>query len=210
MARGLAEVEAGCQMSVGVGATRLQQEPQRNTTHDTISQDGLEERAMGYRTRFTGQFDLDKPLTLEQYNILTDFAETDHRKNELQGLPGAWCDWVPTRDGKAIKCANNDMSFYDFDEWLEWIIDHFLKPWGYTLNGTARWQGEEVGDTGTLSVRNNEVEMIKDEDAAEKLETIRDNFLAWAEQHQGNGISNEAMPRFREIMDALERLTGWE
>lgn len=123
---------------------------------------------MSYHTKFTGQFDLDKTLTLEQFNILNDFAETDHRTE--QGVPDIWCDWVPAKDGKAIACAGNDVSFYNYDEWLEYLIKHFLQPWGYALNGSARWQGEETGDTGTLSVRNNVVTMLKDEESRSQAE----------------------------------------
>jgi hypothetical protein len=125
---------------------------------------------MSYHTRFTGQFNLDKPLTLEQFNILNDFSEADHRSES--GMPGYYCGWVPTKDGTAIECDDGDLSFYDFDEWLEYLIEHFLKPWGYTLDGTTRWQGDEVGDTGTLSVRNNVVTMRKDEETGEQIKDL--------------------------------------
>lgn len=121
---------------------------------------------MGYITRFSGQFDLDKPLTLEQYNTLVDFAKTDHRHDELSGMPGFWCDWIPTRDGKGIVYADRDTSFEPYTEWLSYIIERFLAPWGYTLNGSVRWQwqGAEISDTGILTVHNNVVSSVKDGD----------------------------------------------
>lgn len=119
---------------------------------------------MSYRTRFTGQFNLDKPLTLEQFNILNDFAERDHRHDELSDMPGFHCEWIPTKDGKALVYSDNEVSFYGYDKWLTYLIEHFLAPWGYTVNGSMRWQGEETGDTGTLTCTNNVVTMQKDED----------------------------------------------
>jgi hypothetical protein len=163
---------------------------------------------MGHGTRFTGQFNLDKTLTLEQYNILKDFANADHR-NET-GVPGNYCGWEPTRDGKAIVRAEHDFSFYDYDDWLKYLIVRFFEPWEYTLNGSVRWQGEETGDTGTLACEGNRVTMLKDEDIREQIERVRDDLLAWAGMHQDKCISESAMPRFREIMDRLERLTGWD
>ena len=125
---------------------------------------------MSYHTKFTGQFNLDKPLTLEQFNILNDFAEADHRNDA--NVPGIWCDWAPSKDGKAIEWAENGVSFYSYDEWLTYLIKHFLHPWGYTLNGTVRWLGEETGDTGTLSVRDNVVTMLKDKESRSQTKEL--------------------------------------
>ncbi|MBL8794830.1 MAG: hypothetical protein JNM56_13055 [Planctomycetia bacterium] len=48
--------------------------------------------------------------------------------------------------------------FFYYDHWLKYIIDHFLVPWGYVLNGAVKWQGYYRGDRGTLRVRQNQVE----------------------------------------------------
>jgi hypothetical protein len=98
---------------------------------------------MGYDTKFCGQFNLDKPLTLEQHNILTDFANTDHR-NDFDVL-GYHCDWAPTKDGIAIEW-NGSEKFYDYGEWLEYLLREFLVPWGYTVNGKVTWQGAVIGE----------------------------------------------------------------
>ena len=37
------------------------------------------------------------------------------------------------------------------------LIEKFLKPWGYTLNGQVEWSGEESGDLGLLVVKDNVV-----------------------------------------------------
>lgn len=47
--------------------------------------------------------------------------------------------------------------FYDYVDWLWYIIEHFLKPWGYTVNGEVRWCGEDDEDRGTIVVVDNEV-----------------------------------------------------
>ena len=43
---------------------------------------------MGYDTQFTGQFDLNKPLSIEDHEFLTKFSENAHEY-------GCWCNWVP-------------------------------------------------------------------------------------------------------------------
>ena len=55
---------------------------------------------------------------------------------------------------------NGVEKFYDYAEWLDYLIAHFLAPWGYTLDGTVTWQGEELGDVGRLVVTRNDVRAV--------------------------------------------------
>ncbi len=75
---------------------------------------------------------------------------------EPSGQPGLWCQWVPTEDGTAIEWDGSE-KFYRYTEWLEYLIEHFLKPWGYSLNGAVKWQGEEIDDRGIITVTDNVV-----------------------------------------------------
>jgi hypothetical protein len=72
------------------------------------------------------------------------------------GQPGLWVQWIPTEDGEWLEWDGNE-KFYDYIEWLEYLIEHFLSPWGYVLNGTVKWRGEEFGDIGIIIVDNNVV-----------------------------------------------------
>jgi hypothetical protein len=73
-----------------------------------------------------------------------------------EGQPGLWCQWVPTKDGTGIEW-NGTEKFYNYTEWLCYLIDHFLAPAGYVLNGEVLWQGEDPSDMGKLVVVDNEV-----------------------------------------------------
>ncbi|NMO22172.1 HEAT repeat domain-containing protein [Pyxidicoccus fallax] len=59
--------------------------------------------------------------------------------------------------------------FPHFDDWLRLLIERFLAPWGYTLNGRVTWQGEDEEDRGALIVTDN-VLTVEREDAPEELE----------------------------------------
>lgn len=169
---------------------------------------------MGYTTNFSGKFNLDKCLTIAQYNYLMAFSGTrrmarnefavdqmrDHKRQAVglpvgvQGeffvgneanfgqdrdasvldhnhppstQPGLWCQWEPTEDGMHI-VWNGAEKFYNYVEWLEYIIANFLIPWGLTLNGSVKYQGEEIGDTGTIVVKDN---VVVREDLAAQQET---------------------------------------
>lgn len=81
----------------------------------------------------------------------------DHNRPPA-GQPGLWCQWAPEQDGSVLSWDGNE-KFYDYVEWLNYLIAHFLKPWGYTLNGAVEWQGEERGDQGRIVVNNNTVKI---------------------------------------------------
>lgn len=75
------------------------------------------------------------------------------------GQPNLWCQWVPTEDGLGLEWDGGE-KFYDYVQWLQYIVHHFLTPWGYRLNGEVEWQGEGSGDFGKLVVVNNQVRVM--------------------------------------------------
>ncbi len=90
----------------------------------------------------------------------TGWAGQDHGEDILDynhsptGQPGLWCQWTPTEDGQEIEWDGGE-KFYDYVEWIEYLIKHFLEPWGYKLNGQVRWRGEEMSDLGVITIEDN-------------------------------------------------------
>lgn len=76
--------------------------------------------------------------------------------------PSLYCDWVPSKDRLHI-VHNGSEKFYNYIEWIEYIVNNFLGPWGYKVNGSVNWRGEEPGDEGTIFVYNNEVYYLERE-----------------------------------------------
>lgn len=111
---------------------------------------------MGYTTDFYGQFDLDKPLTVAQNKTLIDFADERHGGNMQsdKDKPGFYCQWVPNADGTAIEWDGGE-KFYEYVEWIRYIITNFIEPWGLKLNGDVEWRGEDGDDMGLLSIKDN-------------------------------------------------------
>jgi len=77
--------------------------------------------------------------------------------NPAESQPGLWCQWV-IDEGRTELGWDGGEKFYNYTDWLNYVIERFLDPWGYKLNGTIHWQGEQPDDIGTLTVTNNEVE----------------------------------------------------
>jgi len=92
----------------------------------------------------------------------TGWAGQDSDKNVINynrppsTQPGLWCQWIPTDDGCELVWDGGE-KFYNYVEWLDYLIDKILAPRGYTLNGECQWFGEERDDVGVIIVKNNKV-----------------------------------------------------
>ncbi len=67
--------------------------------------------------------------------------------------PALWCDWRLTHDRRALICRPGKRD--DQLSWPEYIVTHFLAPWGYRVNGLVRWQDDDdegEGDSGAVRV----------------------------------------------------------
>ncbi len=148
---------------------------------------------MGYTTDFDGWISIEPALSSKEVDFLTKFAESRRmdRKNgpyfvdgdgfngqrnsgdvidnnrPPHGQPSLWCQWVPTIDGESIEWDGNE-KFYESPEWMDYLIQHFLRPnafahselpflQGHTLNGTIAAQGEDPNDMWLLHVKDNRV-----------------------------------------------------
>lgn len=153
---------------------------------------------MGYTTQFSGQVSIEPPLNQAEIEYLRKF-NTTRRMNRGNGpyfvdgsgdfgqgrdsdvvnynsppagQPGLWCNWTVTDDGSEILWDEGE-KFYYAAEWMEYIINHFLKPdciaskelpflqANHTCSGSIKAQGEDMGDRWKLYVYNNEVSTIR-------------------------------------------------
>lgn len=143
---------------------------------------------MGHTTEFKGSFKFDKPLSNKIRKFLKKLNETRRVKRNVdlaygvdgeffvfdKGFvgqdnvvnhneppstqPSLWCRWKPNKEGTKLKWDGVE-KFYDYTEWLVYIIDKILTPNGYTLNGKVKYWGELIAekDSGEIRVVNNVV-----------------------------------------------------
>jgi hypothetical protein len=104
---------------------------------------------VGYRNDITGVVNHNKPP-----------------KNQ----PGLWNQWIPNDDGTCIVWDGGE-KFYHYVEWLRYITTHFLKPWGYVMNGKVSFQGEEQYDGGQIFARDNDIYMMDESSSEESDES---------------------------------------
>ena len=81
------------------------------------------------------------------------------------GQPGLWCGWTCNEEKLYWSGCEK---FYNYTEWLQYIIDHFLAPWGVAIDGVVQWEGEDPTDLGVISVRHNHINVHYEECGSEE------------------------------------------
>ena len=141
---------------------------------------------MGYTTEFTGCIELSRPLTIAEAKTLLEINE-DPSKAQIpaeRDIDG-YMQWVPTEDLGRIVWDQGE-KFYDYTKWMTWLCG-WLAERGIKANGEIAWQGEELGDTGIIYAKDNQVAIV--------------NVVL----HKTTKATPLTMGRLREI--ALEQLT---
>jgi hypothetical protein len=129
---------------------------------------------MGYTTKFTGSFKFDKepPVSvLKELAAIADDIDTVE-KQYPEPFPGNYCQWVVTKKLDGIEWDRNE-KFYDYPEWLQWLINYVLRPAGIKLSGTVKFQGEESSDRGTLTVTEGQA-VVKADASKDKPDTLKE------------------------------------
>lgn len=78
--------------------------------------------------------------------------------------PGLWCQWELVHDQDCDEWFiqwDGGEKFYNYIEWLEYIIEKVLKPEGLVLQGEITWQGEDRSDMGKIEVSSNVIRIRK-------------------------------------------------
>jgi hypothetical protein len=70
--------------------------------------------------------------------------------------PGLWCHIVPTDDGEGLEWDGGEKT-YSMENWIFYLINRYLAPRGYVVNGVLDAFGEEAGDIWSIKVEDNVV-----------------------------------------------------
>lgn len=71
------------------------------------------------------------------------------------GQPSLWCQWIYKEDDGGKIVWDKGEKFYDYVEWIEYLIRVVIAPEGRALNGTVRYCGKDKFDGGTIQIENN-------------------------------------------------------
>ena len=122
---------------------------------------------MGYTTDFDGQFEFNRQLTKKELQTMETLYDTRH-EDGYREKPSIWLQWmveeyqcISTGKKTHYLIWDGNEKFYNYIEWLEYLIKYFFKPNNLSITGRVRWRGEEFDDMGTISVEDNEVEVLE-------------------------------------------------
>ena len=113
-----------------------------------------------YFAREDGQCGQSTDDSIIDYNIPP--VQAGFMRDTKGAVPGLWCGWCITEDGSRLEWDGGE-KFYNYVEWLEYLIKHFFEPWGRKLNGTIYWYGEDRSDQGKIEVKANKVKISRGE-----------------------------------------------
>lgn len=110
--------------------------------------------------------------------------------------PGLWCQWMIDDDGNLV--WDGGEKFYEYGEWLTYLIENFLAPSGYVCNGEIEFQGEDMNDFGTIHVKDNVV-TVEYGMRIQSLEDISDDDLIAEAKRRGFKIVDLMLPEQNKI-----------
>lgn len=87
------------------------------------------------------------PIGLDNFGRDYDLQQKMIEAGECQ--PGLWCQWGVSEDGATLEW-NGSEKFYNYVEWLKYLIAHFFNIHGSKLNGEIEWKGEDPNDMGKI------------------------------------------------------------
>lgn len=188
---------------------------------------------MGYSTEFTGHVTVTPPLNPTEAAYLHAFSEcrrqttpegpyttTDYSwpipagvvDSPPEGQPSRWCDWAPTGDAAGMEW-NGTEKFDESVAWMQYLIDHFLKPgaaaqglpgfeeftFDHVVDGTIDAQGDMQDDVWKLVVTANTVTKVE-------VEAPRQRLAFLLAEYRGLRACNQ--PVTVDVMDEIAALTA--
>lgn len=167
---------------------------------------------MGYTTKFEGEFTVVSQKTNEpaeflisniQNSIDNHYMSDNWRSEKTRGNePATYCQWILKRKNNTYTIGwDEGEKFYEYKEWLQYILDTHLIPFGLSLSGNVRYQGEELGDSGILTIKNDKVVRMTIDDALkdkpQSASSIDTKELEIINQEFGDLINKMVSGRYR-------------
>ena len=107
-------------------------------------------------------------LTYNEMTELSDrWVENKNRIKQGSSQPGLWCQWIFTND-TTLEWDGSE-KFYNYVEWLKYLINNFFEEWGIKLNGEVSWVGEDSSDKGKILVEDNKVKIFEVEETYKEI-----------------------------------------
>jgi hypothetical protein len=155
------------------------------------------EMTMGYDVYYNGEVKVTPPLTEEHAGLLraiVKFEQTEATQaifaaiaaSPEPDLPGHAGLLEVSEDRKCLLPEEGE-SRHGIRLWLKLLVQHLFVPLGYTLNGEVLWEGEDHDDSGSIFIKDNQIEAVDD--------LIFNAGPSWAPNHYADDILKQAIQK---------------
>ena len=158
---------------------------------------------MGYDVYYKGEIAVTPALTESDAAVLravTKLERTDDTKAFFAAVAASPEPDLPYHAGlleisedREFIVPEEDESRHGFRLWLKLVIEHYLAPRGYVLNGEVTWESEDRDDSGTIFIKDNQVEAVDD--------LIFNAGPSWAPNHFADDHLKRAI---RDLLDSAD------
>jgi hypothetical protein len=158
---------------------------------------------MGYDVYYKGEVTVTPALTEGDAAVLraaTNLEDTEKTRALFAAIAASPEPDFPHHGGlleisedRECILPEEDESRHGFRMWLRLLIEHYLAPRGYVLEGEVTWEGEDRDDSGTIFVKNNQVEAVDD--------LIFNAGPSWAPTHFADDHLKQAI---RDLLDSAD------
>lgn len=146
---------------------------------------------MGYDTTYSGEFTTNRALTREEEMLFEWMQDhTDWQSNwdtDFELLPFRIFenDVLKEVPHYVFRINEEDSRAYHWRNEIEFLLENFFKPNNIILNGSMSWNWEEIWDTGTCIIVNNELTIFDDKPTVELLDALKKHLDEEYQEHLG-------------------------
>jgi hypothetical protein len=127
---------------------------------------------MSYSVYYRGEIKISPPLTEEHAAVVVAFSRKEYNDltkaifAKIAASPGedlpAYMDVFDISEDRTTILPEEDESGHGLRLCLVLLVEHFLAPHGYVLNGEVSWDADDVNDRGSIFVKDNLIEDVDD------------------------------------------------
>ena len=127
---------------------------------------------MGYSVSYCGDINVEPSLTEEDAATFLEIVNdkrTDRTKDFFDRIAASPEAQIPYSVGLLELSEDRSQILAETDEsragagtWLQLVVEHFLVPKGYSVEGEITWNGDEAEDRGCIYAQGQQVEVVDD------------------------------------------------
>jgi hypothetical protein len=128
---------------------------------------------MPYSVYYRGEITMSPPLTEDHAAVVLAFARKECNQltkpifariaaSPEPDLPAHW-DLFDISEDRTTILPDEEESRHGLRLCLMLLVEHYLAPLGYLLNGEVSWDADDVNDRGCIFVKDNLIEHVDDE-----------------------------------------------